>query len=242
MAEMITWLCLDLETCDAPQDAIESAIKAWKPPGNVKDPDKIETRRQEAAERIREKAALLDASPIICIAIITDQESRMVLNGMDAQHHPIDGWNVIPCGDEAGLLQILRDWLNTMTGPDTTIVGHNHRGFDIPKVRQAYIRHELKLPEILRPRMDDDLKVRTVDTMRLVQSFSMENRDERYISLDTVATVLSIHRPKQVISGADVPGLYRQRQYQAICTYCAIDCTTTARAYMLMSGQAPDLK
>jgi hypothetical protein len=90
--------------------------------------------------------------------------------------------------------------------------------------------------------MDDEPKVRTVDTMSLIKRFSMELRDEKFISLDRVATVLNIEKPKQIITGADVPGLYRQGQYQAILTYCAIDTATTTRAYLLMTGQAPDLE
>lgn len=233
---MIAWICLDIETAEAPPEAIEAAINGWKAPSTWK-PETVAAKRREVADRYRDKAALMDASPIICIALITDQGHQIILNGMDTQHYPIENWDVVTCGNEQGMLKILRDRMNTMGEPDTTIVGHNHRSFDLPKLRQAFIRHHMKLPELIRPRVDDEPPVRMADTMSLVRSFSMELRDEKFISLDRVATVLGIDRPKQIITGADVPGLYRQGQYQAICTYCAIDCTCTVQAYLLMTSQ-----
>lgn len=235
------WVCLDLETGDAPEAAIQAAIQAWKAPSNWK-PETVETKRAEAAEKIREKAALLDASPILCLAIATEK-ARIVINGMGHEAPSIDGWHVLPAGDEGHLLLTLRNYLDLFVGPETAIVGHNIRGFDLPKLRQAYLRHLLKLPMALIPRVvDGDPQQPVVDTASLFRAFSMEHRDDFCPSLDAVASSLDITRPKGVISGADVPRLHREGRQAEICTYCAIDAATTARAYLLMSGIAADLQ
>lgn len=238
---LCSFIVLDLETGDAPAEAVAAALESWKAPSNVKDAAKIEARRQEAAAKIAEKAALLDASPILCVALQFDY-SRVVLNGMDATAPTIEGWPVIPCQDERGLLLVLRAWLDSNTGPETTIVGHNIRNFDLPKLRQAYVRHKLKLPAILKPRLKDEERAETVDTAALFKAFSTEHRDDFCPSLDTVAASFGIPRPKQHMTGADCPRLFREGEFATILTYCAVDVATTARAYQLMTGTAPDLE
>lgn len=234
------FVCLDLETGDAPPEAIAEAIAAWKAPGNWK-PETVEAKRKEAAERIIEKAALLDASPIICVVLQTDR-SRMILNGMDGSKPDIDGWPVVPCCNERGVLHALRSWLNACTTSETLIVGHNIRSFDLPKLRHAYVRHSLRLPEILRPKLRAEEKAETVDTAALFKAFSMEHRDDFCPSLETVAASFGIPRPKQHMSGADCPRLYREGQIKTVLTYCAVDVATTSRAYQLMTAQAADLE
>lgn len=231
---------LDLETGDAPAEAIAAAIEAWKAPSNWK-AETVEAKRKEAAEKIAEKGALLDASPILCVALQTDL-ARLILNGMDASAPNIDGWPVVPCGHERGLLLALRAWLDAGTTADTVIVGHNIRNFDLPKLRHAYVWHSLRLPEILKPRLRDEDKAETVDTAALFKAFSMEHRDDFCPSLDTVAASFGIPRPKQYINGADVPRLFREGQIQTVLTYCAVDVATTTRAYQIMTSIAPDLE
>ncbi len=233
------FVVLDLETGDAPEDAIQQALDAWTPPSNIKDPAKIDARRDEADAKIRERAALLDASPIICVAIQTESQ-RLIFNGMPGAPD-VNGWMVIHCGNEHGLLRALRAWLDAHTSPETVIVGHNIRSFDLPKLRGAYIRHSLKLPAILKPRLRDETKAETVDTAALFKAFSMEHRDDFCPSLDTVAASFGIPRPKQHMSGADCPRLFREGQVQTVLTYCAVDVATTTRAYQLMAANAPDL-
>lgn len=235
------FICLDIETGDAPAEAVAAALESWKAPGNVKDAAKIEARRQEAIAKFNSKAALLDASPILCIALQTDR-SRIVLNGMDNSAPVIDGWLVVPCESERGLLRALRGWMDAHTAPETVIVGHNIRNFDLPKLRQAYVRHGLKLPAILKPRLRDEEKAETVDTAALFKAFSMEHRDDFCPSLDTVAASFGIPRPKQHMTGADCPRLYRVGEIATILTYCCVDVATTARAYQLMTSTAPDLE
>lgn len=234
------FIVIDLETGDAPPEAIEAALSGWKPPANVRDPEKIEARRLEAAAKCADRAALLDASPVLCVAIQSDH-ARVVFNGMDASAPVIDGWPVVACSDERGLLLALRAWLDTHTNETTTTVGHNLRAFDLPKLRGAYVRHGLRLPALLRPRLKDEERAETMDTASLFKAFSMEHRDDFCPSLETVAVSFGIPRPKQHMSGADCPRLFREGQIQTVLIYCCVDVATTARAYQLMTGAAPDL-
>lgn len=225
------FVVLDLETGDAPEEAIEAALIAWKPPANVKKPETIEAKRVEAAERIRERAALLDASPILCVGVHSDREAVM-FNGMGECALELAGWSAQHAPDERGMLTALAAWLDAHTDELTTLAGHNIRNFDLPKLRNAFVRHRLPLPRCLRPREDGSQPV--TDTMTLFKAFSMEHRDDFAVSLDTVAAAFGIPRPKQVISGAEVPRLHAAGQVAEILTYCAIDVDATTEIYRLM--------
>ncbi len=238
----VTSIVLDLETGDAAPEAIAAAMTDWRPPSNLKDPEKIEARRKEAAEKLIDRAALLDASPILCIAVQTNGASKAIFNGMDASAPDILDWPVVPCGDEKSMLVAFRTWLDSAATPETVLIGHNLREFDLPKLRSAYIRHRLRLPEILKPRLRHEECAETVDTAALFKAFSMEHRGDFCPSLDTVAASFGIPRPKQHMSGADCPRLFRDGEIATVCTYCAVDVATTAVAYNLMTSQSPDLE
>lgn len=229
------YLVLDLETGDAPAEAVASALGAWKPPKTWK-PETIEAKRAERAEAFNGKAALLDASPILCVALKT-ATGAIIFNGMDGATHDVPGWMCLSCFDERGLLMALRAVLDQIATETSVVVGHNLLGFDLPKLRNAYLRQRLKMPMAMA-----DIDQPVFDTMRQIRYFSMENADERFVSLDTVARVLGIPQPKQVITGADCPRLYQDGQYETILTYCALDVATTERAYLLMAGQAEELQ
>ncbi|TCT21182.1 ribonuclease H-like domain-containing protein [Thiobaca trueperi] len=225
------FVVLDLETGDAPEDAIQAAIRQWKAPSNWK-PETVEKNRAEQAEKIREKAALLDASPILCAGLRSDREAVM-FNGMgDTGPLDLPGWTIESHPDECAMLAALGQWLNAHTDDVTALVGHNVRGFDLPKLRGGFVRHRLPLPACLKPRDGQGQPV--TDTMSLFKSFSMEHRDDFAVSLDVVATAFGIPRPKQYVSGADVPRLHREGQIAAILTYNAIDIDATAEIYRRM--------
>ena len=234
------WLALDIETGDAPEEAVAVALETWTPPANVKDPVKLEARRAEAIQKARERAALLDASPVLCIAAQTERE-RISFNGMNNEAYSIEDWTVVPCGDERGMLIAFRAWADRSADAGTLLVGHNLRSFDLPKLRARYVHYRLRLPKVLTPKLRDEDWNETVDTMTLYKAFSMEHRDERYIALDTVAAGLGIPRPKEIISGADVPRLHHEGQHHAVLTYCCVDTLTATRAFQLMTSCAPDL-
>lgn len=234
------YLVIDLETGNAPAEAIENAINSWEPPKYYKDPEKIEAKRKEEFNRIMERGALLDASPILCAAVKT-RTARLLINGMGGVNS-VEGWKVYDWQDERKMLYFFREWLNDNTNMDSAIVGHNVRGFDLPKLRNAYLRHRLKLPELLAITARPDEGPQVVDTAQLFKAFSMEHRNDFCPSISDMAYSLGLPMPKAVISGADVPKLHEAGRYQEILTYCAIDTATTEAAYLLMRGQSGELQ
>lgn len=225
-------IVIDIETIDAGEDAILATQEAWQAPSNWK-PETAAAKRAEMVERLRDKAALLDASPIVCIGARSDREAVMFSGGGGADTR-IDGWHVIGTDNERDMLQAFSVWLGTCADLSTTWVGHNVRGFDLPKIRNAFVRHRLALPESLRPREGAGNPV--ADTMHLFRHFSMEHRDDRFVGLDTVAAAFGVPKPKAVVSGAEVPRLYREGRIAEILTYNAIDIDTTAEIYRLMTA------
>ena len=234
------YLVLDIETGNAPAEAIENALNSWEPPKNYKDPEKIEAKRRDDFNKIMERGALLDASPILCIAVKTEKWKGVF--SQLASKVKIEDWNLWVSENEADMLKAFRVFLEKETSQETIIVGHNVRGFDLPKLRNAYLRHRLKLPELLAITARPDEGPQVVDTAQLFKAFSMEHRNDFCPSISDMAQSLGLPMPKGVISGADVPRLHAEGKTQEILTYCAIDTTTTEAAYLLMTGQLGVLK
>jgi hypothetical protein len=72
---MLPYIVTDIETGSCSNEQIQAALSAWKPPANVRDPEKIEVRRKEAEIRLRDKSALLDGSPILCTGVCSDTQA-----------------------------------------------------------------------------------------------------------------------------------------------------------------------
>ena len=234
------YLVLDIETSDAPPESVDRLLNSWVPPSNYKDGEKIKAKRQCDMDKIMLRAALLDDSPIICISVKTDKK-QMIFSAM-GESEPIFDWELHLHSNEADMLTDFRSKLNRITDISTTVVGHNVRGFDLPKLRNAYIRHRLKLPTLLSvaQRVEDSSQV--IDTAQLFKSFSMQHRNDFCPSLGDMADSLGLVQPKTIISGSDVPVMHRDGKFHEILTYCAIDTTVTEQAYLLMTGQSVELK
>lgn len=238
--ETARYIVIDIETGNAPGEAINEALNTWKPPSNIKNPEKIEARRIEAFDKIAERGALLDASPILCIAVKSDQHS-LIFDGMGS-NAGVDGWMCIHTTSERDMLLSFRIFLDDMTCEDTLIIGHNVRHFDLPKLRHAFLRNRLRLPAILAPKLTENEPANPVcDTAGLFKAYSMEHRGDFIPSLDTLAASLGIERHKHVVSGADVPQLHQSGDYASILIYCAMDTLCTEQGYLLMSGNHTDL-
>ncbi len=232
------FVALDIETGNAPADAVENAIDHWKAPKNWK-PETVEAKREEMATKKRDKAALLDASPILCIACRTDNNST-IFHSMGDTDLKIN-WTVSDHGTEKEMLSAFRQWADSIITPATVIAGHNLTAFDLPKIRNAFIRHRLKLPMFLLPQLRGEIGNDIIDTMKLAKAYTMEHRDTLMISLDTLADILNIERPKQAMSGSEVPAAFERGEFAPILIYCCIDTETTAQAAQLMLGIANNL-
>jgi Predicted 3'-5' exonuclease related to the exonuclease domain of PolB len=225
-----TRLVLDIETCSASPEDISAAAERYKPPANIKDPAKRAARQGEATEKLIERAALLDSSPIITIAAKTEHQA-VLFNGMSTDTFPVDSWTVLPCGDEKTMLWAFGQWVAAVCDEGTTLVGHNIMRFDLPRVRGRLLWYRLPLPACLDPGQS------VFDTMKAFRFYSSENYDEIFTSLDTICATFGLPRKKPLLNGSDVPRLYREGKYATIVQYNALDAALTEACYLLMAGQ-----
>ena len=234
-------LALDIETGNASEDVVKGAIRRWKAPSNLKDPVKIEGRRKEAEAKIREKSALLDGAPIICIAARTDR-TAVVFSGLGRRKFKVDGNTVVSAGNERGMLLAFQEWLDKVTGPETILVGFNLRAFDLPKLRARYLAHGLRLPQVLSPRLLDDERQPCIDVMHLfLRYFSAERNRDLMVGLGEVVERLGLPQFKNQINGSMVPKLAKAGKLKNVFTYCAVDTLATLTAFSMMTS-APEME
>ena len=219
------YVVIDIETGFASEAVIERALAGWTAPSNVKDPDKIAERRQQAAAGFLEKSALLDGSPITSIALVCGKD-RQVFAGPD----------------EVDILTKFRSALDAATGPETVLVGHNICGFDLPRLRSAFIRLRLVLPMALRLDNDEEKRAVVFDTMRSFRYFSSERHEDRFVSLADVIDAFGLPRYKDGISGKDMPALAKSGKWDTIREYNLLDAVATEAVYLLMNSTHKDMK
>ncbi len=236
-------ICIDIETANADQAAIDQELALWKAPGNWK-PETVEAKRIERAESVREKSALLDSAPIATIGICNEHGEAVVFHWllMETGDRP-EGYRSERAESEREMLIAFRSWANTCTDEQTVIVGFN-LGFDLPHLRLAYTRHMLKLPRILAPRSGNSI----ADVMQIFTKY-FTSKNDLFIGLDEVVKRLGIAPEGKQLSGADVPVYVAQgfdsgdvdnAQHRDVITYNAIDVLVTMRAFLICTGQAGD--
>jgi hypothetical protein len=228
-------VCIDIETCNASENAINQELELWKPPSNWK-PETVEKNRAEQAEKIREKSALLDSAPIASIAICDNNGGVAVFHCLLLEMgQQEEGYYSHRSEGEREMLIAFREWANTCTDENTVIVGFN-LGFDLPHLRIAYTRHGLKLPKLLIPHSGN----RITDVMYLFSKY-FTSKDLPFISLDEVAKRLGIASDGKQLHGADVPVYVASgepEKHRSVITYNAIDTLLTMRAFLICTGQA----
>lgn len=233
------YVVIDIETCHAPQEAIDAEIAAWKPKANTKDPGKIEQQRLAAIANAKEKSALLDAAPLSCIGISTPGARYMFNAVAQESKADIHGFNLVNCGNERDALIAMRTTLDTMTGPETVIVGHNIKGFDLPKVRARYLHHRLHMPTIFIPSLLGGDNQPMFDTMTgFLKYFTAQEGREQYISLEEISRLLDLDVPVKVISGKDMPRLVEEGHIDEVLLHCAVDVLAEEQCWSLLNGSA----
>jgi hypothetical protein len=230
---MARYIVLDLETGQPGEDVIQAAVQAWKPPGNIRKPETIAERKAEAEEKIRNKGALLDAAPILCAGFKTDTAAVMFSSMGDPGELDVPGWRVVNLASEREMLTEISAWLNSVAGAETVLGGHNIQGFDAPKLRNAFVRHRLPLPQCLRPLEPFQPMW---DTMKKFRFYSSQHSDELFVSLDVVSDAFGIPKPKQFVHGSEVPGMHAAGRFAEILVYCCIDIETTEQIYLAMTA------
>jgi DNA polymerase III epsilon subunit-like protein len=222
------YLVLDLETTAGdPTEAEEWMRWHWSPNPNWS-PPVVGARFHEALEKKKEKLALLPTAPILSVALKTEQDCR-VLHTLPFAEPALSSAVLERYESEREMLARLAQLLAECS-PETTLVGHNIRHFDLPKIRGAMLRHGVRLPACLVHR-DHPI----YDTLVEWGRYTLDTRP--MVSLAEVLTACGIASHKQDIDGSQVPALYERGQYHVILSYAVLDVLAQWRLFLRMTGQ-----
>ena len=244
-AELLPAICLDIETCHASLEAIEAEIALYKGQSNWK-AETIEANKEKHADKVREKSALLDSAPIATIGICDQDGDAVVFHWLRVDSGKLENSVLsIKAGEtERDMLLAFRDFSNTSIDRDTAIVGFN-LGFDLPKLRLAYVRHGLKPPEFLLPNTPNQ----SIDVMRIFTRY-YSTKDLPFVGLDEVIKRLGIAPEGKQMEGKEAP-VYVAKGFEGsepdnnqwhkdLIIYNALDVLLTMRAFLILTGQTGD--
>lgn len=236
-------LCFDIETGHASDEAIDLSANFYKAPSNMKDPEKIKAREIEALDKMREKSALLDLAPIYVVGAMT--ESAAVLFHHIKSKKKVESLKNIPAEvytfkSERDMLGAFREWADPRFTPNQVIVGHNIKGFDLPKIRGGFVRNRLVLPTVFSAAAKDG-GVQVYDTMKeFLYGFTTELYGDKYVTQEEMVARLGIPGHKHRLSGAEIPDMIKQGKAEEVLAYNYLDYAEAYAAMLAMTGNYKD--
>lgn len=248
LAQPAKHIALDIETGNADSDGLEISQRFAKAPSNIKDEEKAAAALDAKRLKLAQKSALLDAAPIACVVMVTESQQAVFYHKGQPwpkamkQIKGIRGFEgeILCSADEREMLVGIRNWLDRRASPESIVIGHNLRDFDIPKLRIAYVRHRLQMPKVLAPEAKD-LGVELYDTMKkFLWNFTVEKSGDQYVALEEMLVRLGIPQHKSHLHGEDVPNYVADGKALDVLTYCWADCVATYAAFRLLTGQYPE--
>ena len=192
----MTYTYFDVETIpDQSEGALERAKESVKVPANYKNPDTIAAYIEENAQEVWERTALDGWNGhVACI----------VANGTE---YKVDNISI----EKSILNYFFRDL------KESTLVGHNIIGFDIPFLTKRALVLGVKLPpEHIWPRNLKPWDNKVFDTMTQL------GNGKEFISLDNLASNLGI-KGKGNTTGKQVHYMWQNGLHDEIAEYCADD-------------------
>lgn len=233
--------CFDIETGDASQEDINIKAQEAKVPAKAKTEEEIRQAKIDAYQKAVDKAALLDRAPIMVLAAATEAGNvvwNCIPDPCPVSTMPGLNGEIRNFKSEKDMLIDLREWLAERTSVLTEIIGFNSRGFDLPKLRNAYIRHRLQLPALFVPGTNPHYDV----MKEYLRNYTTEFNGQLFVKLKTVQSRFGLPEYKEYISGADAPKLAAEGKSKLVIPYCYMDTITTYLAYKFMTGQIEDVK
>jgi hypothetical protein len=228
-------VCLDIETGNADPAEAERWMRLYWSPSPGWKPETIGNRYLEALEKKKERLALLDASPILCVSIKTDRDLRC-LHAMGRQEPRLVGGGLVEgFASERDMLKALRNLLDSRADEGTAIIGHNLRDFDLPKLRTAFLRNRLNIPVALVSR-----ELPIFDTMKeFYYGFTLLEK-QPFISLEDLAENFGLAHHKDVSDGETIAALHAAGRVDDIVAYAMLDVLLEYDLFRRMTGQAGD--
>ncbi len=226
------YMAIDIETASARPDEVMAEFRRnWEPSKRLK-PDTIGKKYFEALEKREAKASLIDESPIIAITIRSDSELRC-LHCMEHQPPNLVGTAVVEgFATQGEMLAALAGLALNRVAPDTTIVGHNIKHFDLPKLRWMYVKQGVQLPGFL---VDPGQPL--YDTMR-EYGYRFSLSDKPFYSLDELLAVFGIESHKDLVHGSMISELYAQKKFALIIQYGLLDVIKECELFLRMVGKS----
>lgn len=242
------WLAIDIETANGrPEEAERWMRLHYTPPSHYKTAEACGKNYLEMREKKLEKRALLDSSPVV---IVTVQTPTAGLHGLHclgatpAATHAGTGGLVQGFATAREMLIALRTGLDSLTAEGTVIAGHNIIGFDLPKLRWAYLKAGLRMPYALAPSASQPV----FDSMRQYgKHFSQVEKP--FIALADLLEEFGIPSHKSELDGSKVPGMVAEilaggsnapGLLDQLLTYALKDAAVEAHLFLAMTGQLPD--
>lgn len=233
------WLTLDIETiAGSPDDAERFIAERWQPDSIASWAEiTIGKRAKEALAKKKERLSLLSAAPIICISLRSEQGISCI--------HCLDKTTIANLENGAlicaepnieQMLITLRVFLDHSVSPDTVIVGHNITNFDLPKLRWAYTRHGLRMPEVLAAARLNIYDIMQVYTRQFAVGSSC------MVALNSLLEEFGVDSHKSLVSGSDVQQLYDDGAHDTIVQYAILDVIAESELYLRMTGRSETLQ
>lgn len=233
---IVPWLAIDIETVAGRPEELERHLRLfYAPPANMKTPEAIGRNWIAFRDTKSEKQGLLDSARVIVVSLATPEETRVLhcLREEEIRQHPSGlGW-IEGFETRRQMLLALRAGLDALVGPETVLVGHNIRGFDLPRLRWSYQAERLRMPPALAGEPP------TFDTMREYgRRFSMVDRP--FIALADLLELFGLPNHKGELDGSRIQEYFEAGRFEEILTYALQDAAVEANLYLRMTGQVDD--
>lgn len=229
------WLCLDIETRGGrPEDAAQWVRDNWWPT-ETWTPETIGKRFKDAIEDTKKKLGLLDSAGIATVQLKTP-ERAMVIHCLTPQA-PLMTANGVQVGFESELMMLLylRTFLDTETEDATTLVGWNINGFDLRRLRFAYLRAGMNVPRALR------VSAEVYDMMdKYARYFSVDRNP--FVKLEVALEAFGMRNHKKDMDGSQVDTMIAAGRFDEVLKYAWEDVMQEAELFLRMTGQSAALK
>lgn len=229
------WLVLDIETrAGRPEDAPRWLRENWWPNMNWT-PETIGKAFKKAHEETENRMGLLDTAGIATIQMATET-GAYVLHCLREEEVKVGeekyqvGWHA-----ETEMLIALRTLLNGTCDDGTTLVGWNIKGFDLRRLRFAYLRAGLNIPRALR------VSAEVYDMMEeYARHFSVDRCP--FVKLEVALEAFGLENHKREFDGSQVDQALRAGEFDRVLKYAWGDLEKERELFEVMTGRSARLK